>query len=159
MPQTLQIKHDIRSLPFKVQALRMVLLALQFTVGWAVLSLFPWFRQSHRTYLENLLVGLLFGIFCAFFFTLATSGFRRYELRITDDSLTANYGYFQRTIRRDALRTVTEVQGSLLRPAALLLSKHGPFGTRMWGCIWIPRECAEYEQLRDLALCWKQPPG
>jgi hypothetical protein len=159
MTGTYRIEYDIRKESFKTKALHISILTLLYAALSALLSLFPWFRNSTETYVWNfgygLLSGLVSGVLFAFLFTFATKAFRHYELRVCDDALTANYGFFTRTIIRDELRTVKEVSRSVLRPPALILSKYGPFGTRMWGCIWIPRECVEYEQLRQLALSWK----
>lgn len=159
MTGTYQIEYNNGKQSFKSKALRIISLALLYAVISALLSLFPWFRNSTETHLWNfgygLLSGLVSGLLFAFLFTFATKGFRQYELQVSDDSLTANYGFFQRTITRRELRTVKEVPGSVLRSAALIMSKYGSVGTRMWGRIWIPRECKEYEQLRELAFSWK----
>lgn len=151
-----QIKYETKSEPFERRALRFTAVAIQCAILWCLLSLIPWFRTSNKGIIEFFLEGLGFGILFAIFFPLATKPFRRYELRVSEDAFTADYGYYTRTIHRRELRIVREDRGSIFRPPALVISKYGPLGTRMWGFIWVPRQSADYERIRHLALQWQQ---
>jgi hypothetical protein len=156
MAETYQVKYEPKSEPFKHRALRFAFFAIQSAILWCLLSLIPWFRTSNKGMIGTVLEGLAFGILFAIVFPLGMRPFRQYELRVSDDSLTADYGYLTRTIHKGELRTVREDRRSRLRPAGLVLSKYGPLGTRMWGFIWVPRQCADYEHIRDLASEWQQ---
>ncbi len=156
MTATYQIKYEAKNEPFQRRALRFTSIVIQSAIFWCLLSLIPWFRTSNEGIIETFIGGVAFGVLFAIFFPLATIPFRQYELRISDDALTADYRYYKRTIHKHELRTVREDHGSILRPPALVLSKYGALGTRIWGFIWIPRQSADYEQIRQLALEWQQ---
>jgi hypothetical protein len=78
-----------------------------------------------------------------------------YKVVISDDCITAIHSRYQRSVRRNEIKTVAEFDGNLLMPPSLLISKYGRFGTRLWGCISIPKTLPEYENIRTLALSWK----
>ena len=80
-----------------------------------------------------------------------------YTLVVSDDCIKAVYPNRERSIRKDEIRSVTETDGNAFSVAALEISKYGRFGTRLWGCILIPKALPEYESVRSVALSWRHP--
>jgi len=156
MDRTYQIKFQTNNEPFRRRVLRFGVLAIECAVVWTLLSLTPLFRSLHEGMLDRILSGLVMGVFFAILFPLATKSFRQYELHVSEDCVKADYGYYTRTIYKRELKTIRENSDSVFRPAALILSKYGPFGTKMLGFIWIPRQCADYDEIRSLAFEWQQ---
>jgi hypothetical protein len=78
-----------------------------------------------------------------------------YTLIVFDDCITAQHPFSEKSVRKDEVKRVTEVNGSAFHGAALQISKYGRLGTWLWGSIWIPKALPEYESVRDLALSWK----
>ena len=80
-----------------------------------------------------------------------------YTLVVSDDCIKAVYPNREKSIRKNEIRSVTETDGNAFRVAGLEISKYGRFGTRLWGCISIPKALPEYESIRSLALSWRHP--
>ena len=82
-----------------------------------------------------------------------------YTLVVSDDCIRVVYPSREKSFRKDEIKLVTETEGSAFRVAGLEISKYGRFGTRLWGCILIPKALPGYESVRSLALRWRQPPS
>ena len=81
-----------------------------------------------------------------------------YTLVVSDDCITAVYPNREKSLRKNEIRSVTEIEGNFFRVAGLEISKYGRFGTRLWGgCILIPKALPEYESVRSVALSWRHP--
>lgn len=80
-----------------------------------------------------------------------------YTLVVSDDFVKAVYPTREKSIRKNEIRSVTETEGNAFRVAGLEISKYGRFGTRLWGCILIPKALPEYESVRIVALNWRHP--
>lgn len=78
-----------------------------------------------------------------------------YKLVVSDDCITVVYPSREQTLRKDEIKSVTEIEGNAFRVAGLEISKYGRFGTRLWGGILIPKALPEYESVRSLALSWR----
>jgi hypothetical protein len=139
MAETYRIKYERKSEPFERRALRFAFVAVQCTIVWCLISLIPWFRLSNQGVIETFLTGLGFGIFFAILFPLATKPFRQYELRVSDDSLTADYGYYTRTIYKRELRTVWGTSRHGASATCANPVKIRPVWYSNVGFIWVPR--------------------
>lgn len=80
-----------------------------------------------------------------------------YKVLVSDDCITVVRSRYQRSIRKNEVKTVTESDGNVLLPPSLRISKYGWFGTWLWGGIWIPKTLPECGAIRDLPLSWKDP--
>ena len=80
-----------------------------------------------------------------------------YKVFVSDDCITVVRSRYQRSVRKNEVKTVTESSGNVLLPPSLHISKYGWFGTWFWGSIWIPKGLPECAAIRDLALSWKDP--
>jgi hypothetical protein len=80
-----------------------------------------------------------------------------YTLVVSDDCITVVYPNREKSFRKDEIKLVTETEGNAFRVAGLEISKYGRFGTRLWGCILIPKALPGYESVRSLALSWRRP--
>jgi hypothetical protein len=80
-----------------------------------------------------------------------------YTLVVSDDCIRVVYPSREKSFRKDEIKLVTETEGSAFRVAGLKISKYGRFGTRLWGCILIPKALPGYESVRSLALSWRHP--
>ena len=78
-----------------------------------------------------------------------------YTLMVSDDCIRVVYPSREKSLRKDEIKLVAETQGNAFRVAGLEISKYGRFGTRLWGCILIPKALPEYESVRSLALSWR----
>jgi hypothetical protein len=82
-----------------------------------------------------------------------------YTLVVSDDCIRVVYPSREKSFRKDEIKLVAETEGSAFRVAGLEISKYGRFGTRLWGCILIPKALPGYESVRSLALSWRHPSG
>ncbi len=80
-----------------------------------------------------------------------------YTLVVSDDCIRVVYPGREKSLRKDEIKSVTETAGGAFRVAGLQISKYGKFGTRLWGCILVPKALSEYESVRSLALSWGHP--
>ena len=78
-----------------------------------------------------------------------------YTLVVSDDCIRVVYPSREKSLRKDEIKSVTETDGNAFRVAGLEISKYGRLGTRLWGCILIPKALPEYESVRSLALSWR----
>ena len=78
-----------------------------------------------------------------------------YTLVVSDDCIRVVYPSREKSFRKDEIKLITETEGNAFRVAGLKISKYGRFGTRIWGCILIPKALPEYEFVRSLALSWR----
>jgi hypothetical protein len=151
MTTSYQIKYEFKDDPLNRRAFLFASRVLRIATIFCLFSLIPWFQQSRGNTL--FLDGLIFGIVITAMVPILPLNF---QLRVDEDKLTAEYRGTTRTIYKHELRTVKERSETMTRPPALVLSKHGWFGTRYVSCIWIPRKCAHYEQIRDLVFEWQR---
>jgi len=93
-------------------------------------------------------------IFGFLFWALDTRQFN-YKVLVSDDCITVVRSRYQRSVRKNEVKTVTESDGNVLLPPSMRISKYGWFGTFFWGGIWIPKALPECAAIRDLALSWK----
>lgn len=78
-----------------------------------------------------------------------------YTLIVFDDRITARHPFYEKSVRKDEVKRVTEINGGTLHAAALKISKYGRLGTWFWGFILIPKALPEYESVKSLALSWQ----
>ena len=78
-----------------------------------------------------------------------------HKLVVSDDCIRVVYPSREQTLRKDEIKSVTEIEGNAFRVAGLEISKYGRFGTHLWGGILIPKALPEYESVRSLALSWR----
>ncbi len=78
-----------------------------------------------------------------------------HTLVVSDDCIRVVYPSREKSLRKNEIKSVTEIEGNAFRVAGLEISKYGRFGTRLWGCILIPRALPEYESVRSVALSWR----
>jgi hypothetical protein len=99
--------------------------------------------------ISAVIVGFLFVVFDTRHFN--------YKVLVSDDCITVVHSRYQRSVRKNEVKTVTESEGNVLLPPSLRISKYGWFGTWLRGGIWIPKTLPECAAIRDLALSWKDP--
>ena len=110
--------------------------------------------------LANFVLAIVSGVVAALLADLWEVGRNYpYTLVVSDDCIKAVYPNREKSIRRNEIRTVAETGGNVFRVAGLEISKYGRFGTRLWGCILIPKALPEYESVRSVALSWRHPPS
>ena len=80
-----------------------------------------------------------------------------HTLVVSDDCIRVVYPSREKSLRKDEIKLVTETEGNAFRVAGLEISKYGRCGTRLWGCILIPKALPGYESVRSLALSWRHP--
>jgi hypothetical protein len=78
-----------------------------------------------------------------------------YKVFVSDDSITTVRFRYQRSVRKNEVKTVIESEGNVLFAPSLRISKYGWFGTWLWGEIRIPKALPECTAIRELALSWK----
>jgi hypothetical protein len=78
-----------------------------------------------------------------------------YTLVVLDDCIRVLHPSYEKSVRKDEVKRVTEINGSAFHGAALQISKYGKFGTWLCGCILIPKALPEYESVKELAMSWK----
>ena len=114
----------------------------------------PWSSSTHL--LWDFSRAAISGVIFALVFVLL--GLKRsltYDVLVSDDCITAAHPWFERSVRKDEVKSVWETHGNAFIAPALRISKYGRFGTWFWGGIWIPKALPGYEVIRDLALSWK----
>lgn len=94
-------------------------------------------------------------IFALLFETVLFKLIFPYTLAVSDDCITTIHPSYERSVRKDELKSVAELNANAFRAAGFRISKYGVLGTWLWGCILIPKALPEYESVRDLALRWK----
>ena len=81
-----------------------------------------------------------------------------YTLLVSGDCITEVHPTFEKSVRKDELKTAAETSRFAVYHAGLRISKYGRFG--MWlldRYIWIPKSLPEYASVRDMVLSWKTP--
>jgi hypothetical protein len=151
MTASYQIKYEFKDDPFNRRAFLFASRVLRTATIFCLFSLIPWFRTSSGSML--FVDGLLFGTVITAMLPILPINYR---LRIYEDRLTAEYWGATRTIYKHELRTVKERSETMSRPPALVLSKYGWLGSRYVSCIWIPRESAHYDEIRNLVIEWQR---
>ena len=131
-----------------------VLLAAGVSAALDMLLWAPWSSSTHllRDFSRAVISGVVFALL---FVLLYVKRYLTYEVIVSDDCITAAHPWFERSIRKDELKSVWETHGNVFIAPALRISKYGRLGTWFWGGIWIPRALPGYEVIRDLALSWK----
>jgi len=129
----------------KRRALRVLFAAGSFTAFQILMEeIWPFGRKMLST--GGIIAAVVGGVVFALLFEITfVRRFYPYTLVVSDDSITAVFPHFERTVRRAEARTVTETNGSAFHCAALRISKHGRLGTWFWGCIWIPKTLIKLE--------------
>jgi hypothetical protein len=103
------------------------------------------------------LVGFIFSAIIVAFLSMAFDARKfNYEVLVSDDCITTVRSRYQRSVRKNEVKMVTESEGNVLLAPSLRISKYGWFGTWLWGGIWIPKALPECTAIRDLALSWKE---
>jgi len=106
---------------------------------------------------EPLLGVIISAVIFGFLFVVLDTRQFNYKVLVSDDCITVVHSRYQRLVRKNEVKTVTESDGNILLPPSLRISKYGWFGTFLWGEIWIPKALPECAAIRDLALSWKDP--
>ena len=152
--KTYHVTPELAGFTPKRTLLRMVVAGVLFAALQMLFSiLWPPSTPPHR--LEDSIRAVIGGTIFAPLFVLLMRRMLTYEVAVSVDCITLHRFGFQRSVRRDEARTITESSGSAFVAPALRVSKHGRLGTWFWGCIWIPKAVPEYEYVRELALGWK----
>jgi hypothetical protein len=135
------------------------ILTIAVTIIAAEIFVIQWNAHSGEHFkLTSFVLAVVSGVVAALVAELWEVG-RNYPyiLVVSDDCIKAVYPNRERSIRKNELRSVTETDGNAFRVAGLEISKYGRFGTRLWGCILIPKALPEYESVRSVTLSWRHP--
>ena len=117
----------------------------------AAIGRFLWPSLFSGPLLGVVISAIIFGFLGAVFDTRKFN----YKVFVSDDCITVVHSWYQRSVRKNEVKMVTESEGNVLLPPSLRISKYGWFGTWLWGGIWIPKALPECAAIRDLALSWK----
>jgi hypothetical protein len=130
--------------------------------GWSVLSPAPSeiSRGLPRVAIETGMWSLLFALGMVFF---RSAPLPNYKLLVDQESMTWGLEYpgwrrwFVRrwTVRKGRVRTIFEIKATAFQSGGLLISERSMAGIRMFGCVFLPRELPEYDDLRRLAEGWR----
>jgi len=150
--ESYQVTPELAGFSGKRKLLRGLLSAGLFgAIG--VIWRFLWPSLFSGPLLWVVITAVIFGILGVLFDTRKFN----YKVFVSDDCITAAHSRYQRSVRKNEVKTVTESDGNVLLPPSLRISKYGRFGTWVWGGIWIPKALPECAAIRDLALSWKDP--
>jgi hypothetical protein len=153
--RTYHVTCELVGFSRKHKLLRGLLVAgLYVALNMAFSLLWPsWMSSSHVSgeFVEAVLGGAIFALLFVAFIKRNLN----YKVVVSDDCITAVYPRYERSVRKNEVKTVAESDGNVLTPPSLRISKYGRFGTWFWGGIWIPRALPDYESVRNLALSWK----
>jgi hypothetical protein len=152
--KTYRVTAELAGFSGKRKLLRGLIAAGSFAALGIVTNVL-WPSMSSGHVLENVVGALVSSAIFAFALGVITQRNLNYKVLVSDDCITAVRPGWERSIRDTEVRTVAESDGNVLIAPSLRISKHGRFGTWFWGGIWIPRALPEYEQVRNLALSWK----
>jgi hypothetical protein len=119
--------------------------------AFQVIGHFLWPRLFSDPLLAVVGSAVIFG----FLSWVLDTGHFNYKVLVSDDCITVVRSRYQRSVRKNEVKTVTESNGNVLRPPSLRISKYGWFGTFLWGEIWIPKALPECAAIKDLVLSWK----
>jgi hypothetical protein len=155
---TYQVTSELAGFSVKRQLLRGF-----FTAGLSAASeiitnmLWPSMASGHvlEDVLEDIIAVGISSIIFAFWFVKFTKRNLNYRVVISDDCITAVHPLYERSVRRNEVKTVVESSGSFWTAPSLRISKYGRLGTWFWGGIWIPRALPEYDSVKNLALSWQ----
>jgi hypothetical protein len=115
-------------------------------------------RRPFTSSLEHaLMMGAVFGVLYTRLFQ------RRFvrvcQVQVEEDHISATYFFGSKvfhvthTVPWSKIKLVREMKPNFVRPTGgLVVSRFGPLGTRMWGCVWIPKALPQYDELKSLVL-------
>ena len=131
----------------------LILLTLEVSIYFAALLATHWlwhWNPESRT-LGLFLQSILFGFVMSIMFYFLRPA--RYQILVDDEEMSTDFNsrnhLFSRTVRRGEVKTLIQ------RRHGLLISQHNRIGTYFWGGVWVPKELADYEYLKRLAISWK----
>jgi hypothetical protein len=113
-----------------------------------------WPGYSERVGVKRIVIqALIWACSMSLFFSFKKAN--EYQLCVDDEEIRAtnfreNNRLFARCVRRGQIRTIVENE------RGLLISGHGRIGTFFWGGVWIPKQVADYEYLKRLAVSWQE---
>jgi hypothetical protein len=130
--------------------------------GWRFLSPAPGEIRGGlpRVAIETGMSSLLLALGMVFF---RSARLPNYKLLVDEESMTWVMKYpgwmrwFVRrwTVRKGRVRTIFEIKATAFHSGGLGISERSMAGTRMFGCVFLPRELPEYDDLRRLAEGWR----
>ena len=154
--KTYDVTADLAGMSRTRVALRFLSLAGGFVaIEKALRSVWSFF--SFGSFLVDLVQAVITGILFAVGMVAFSNRNLSYKIVVTDDSIKAIHPWFERSVQKDRVKTVAETRGNALLAPSIRISKYGPIGTWLWGCVSIPKSLPESESIRDLALSWKRP--
>lgn len=153
--KTYQVTSELAGFSRKRKVLRGLLMGgLLAATDMMLGALWPSSMSSGHP-LEGIIGAVISGIIFAFVSVALIKRNLNYRVVVSDDYITAVHSRYERSVRKNEVKTVAESDGNVLTAPSLRISKYGRFGTWFWGGIWIPRALPEYEYVRNLALSWK----
>jgi hypothetical protein len=109
----------------------------------------------HWGFITAVISGLAFGLLFEFRFSKRIFP---YTIVVTDDLIRAIHPGFERSVRKNDVKTVAEHSNALFGSGITLrISKHGRLGTWFWGCVAVPKALPEYESIKQLVASWQTP--
>lgn len=139
--------------------------ALFFILRFGWIILFPTSSERNTRLMilaiETGTTGLLYGLALVF---KPFAPLRSYKVLVDDESITGLTTYdgwmrwfrIRHTVRKGRVRTIFEIQATAFSPGGLALSERSRLGARFWGCVFLPRELAEYDDLRRVVESWRR---
>jgi hypothetical protein len=126
-------------------------LAIFVVVTYAVHAFFhP--SKAGRISREDFILDAFLAVGIDFFFG---SKRRAYDVEVDDDVIRMRNGdWHNKSVRRGHIRYLREVTGNLFRESSLRLSEYGAIRTHFLGCVWIPANLPEYEEIKARARSW-----
>ncbi len=129
--------------------------------GWSILSPTPseMSRGLPSVAIEIGTLSLLWALGMVFF---KSARLPNYKLLVDEESITGVTEYTgmrwfvtRRTVRKSRVRTIFEIKATAFHSGGLGISERSMLGIRMLGCVFLPKELQEYDDLRRLVEGWR----
>ena len=131
--------------------------------GWSILSRTPskMSRGLPSVAIETGILSLLFGLGMVFFKPVRVPN---YKLLVDGESIISVIEYtgwmrwfvIRKTVRKSRVRTIFKIMPTAFHSGGLGISERSStFGIRMLGCVFLPKDLPEYDDLQRLVEGWR----
>jgi hypothetical protein len=130
--------------------------------GWSILSPTP-SEMSSGLPSVAIEIGILSLFWAVAMVFLKPATLPNYKLLVDEESITWVTEYTgwmrwfvtRRTVRKSRVRTIFEIKATGFHSGGLGISERSMLGIRMWGCVFLPKDLPEYDDLRRLVEGWR----
>jgi len=104
-------------------------------------------------FITTVICGLASGLLFEFMFSKRIFP---YTIVVTDDFIRAIHPGFERSVRKNDVKTVAEHSNALFGSGITLrISSHSRLGAWFWGYVAVPKALPEYESIKQLVASWQ----